>query len=152
MRLRTISAAVLVCLAVLTGACQPSSATPTDRSSDGFLHVSRTYARDASRYVEGSVAFVRVRSEEGVVFDKGFDHPLYPQTLRVPVPPGQYSVHAYQRGCPADACSSLRERSQLDQPSEGCEGDLVVSRGETVTITMTVVRDGCRISTSHEGA
>lgn len=112
--------------------CAPSLGTPTatatDANSMGELVVSQTKVGDGF-YIEGAVAFIEVRDEEGsiVAQTQTNDYHLSLVVLRAVLPSGAYTLTSYLRPCAA-ACP------HMDPPTDACVADVAITSDTAVAV------------------
>jgi hypothetical protein len=129
---------VSIAAAVGLTACGDDSqrkVAPQDGARVVIQEVHRERA-DGMTYIEGAIQYVEL-SGHG-------QRALKVQLGRAPVArtiePGEYRVVSYTRSCPG-AC-----QAPLDEPTDRCESNLSVARGERVALrVVTVVARRCTI-------
>jgi hypothetical protein len=134
----------VVLLAALPGCAGDAPANPGPPPA---IHGAQLVVREARAvhplYREGSVGFLRIVDEHGIVLRKGRARTAAPGTTRRIfrrfLLPGTYTVVGYQRPCDGNC-------GYLDPPTERCRTTVEIRDGEAARLTLEVTPGaGCRV-------
>jgi len=132
-------AVAAICITGLLGAACARTASVADQPSLATGVLRLTQHIDGPLYVEGSVGYVKIGDDSGVVFEGKVPQGGLTRTLAA----GTYSLQSYQRICGGNC-------DHLGPPSDRCQTSLTVAANQSVdaVVKLTPTKNSCSISVS----